>query len=79
MLRTENIEHAVQRNRDELFRFGTALIFIVGIMLFTIVRTDGGTDGILLVAAAMKDRPQNGVGVLDLYVMACPPRETPHS
>jgi len=53
VLRTENIEHAVQRNRDELFRFGTALIFIVGIMLFTIVRTDGGTDGILMVAAAM--------------------------
>ncbi|SFU04765.1 inorganic phosphate transporter [Sedimentitalea nanhaiensis] len=53
MLRTENIESAVQRNRDELFRFGTALLFIVGIMLFTIVRTDGGIDGILLVAAAM--------------------------
>jgi len=53
VLRTETIEHAVQRNRDELFRFGTALIFIVGIMLFTIVRTDGGTDGILMVAAAM--------------------------
>lgn len=53
MLRTENVESAVQRNRDELFRFGTALIFIVGIMLFTIVRTDGGIDGILLVAAAM--------------------------
>ncbi|MDU8911663.1 anion permease [Aestuariicoccus sp. MJ-SS9] len=53
MLRTENIETAVQRNRDELFRFGTALIFIVGIMLFTIVRTDGGMDGILLVVAAM--------------------------
>lgn len=53
MLRTEKIESAAQRNRDELFRFGTALLFIVGIMLFTIVRTDGGTDGILLVAAAM--------------------------
>ena len=53
MLRTENIEDAVQRNRDELFRFGTALIFIVGIMLFTIVRTDGGIDGTLLVVAAM--------------------------
>ncbi len=53
MLRTESIESAVQRNRDELFRFGTALIFIVGIMLFTIVRTDGGVDGVLLVAAAM--------------------------
>ena len=53
MLRTENVENAVQRNRDELFRFGTALIFIVGIMLFTIVRSDGGIDGTLLVAAAM--------------------------
>lgn len=53
MLKTENIEDAVQRNRDELFRFGTALIFIVGIMLFTIVRTDGGIDGTLMVAAAM--------------------------
>lgn len=53
MMRTEKIESATQRNREELFRFGTALLFIVGIMLFTIVRTDGGTDGILLVAAAM--------------------------
>ncbi|MBW4986020.1 inorganic phosphate transporter [Mameliella sp. CS4] len=53
VLRTEKIESAAQRNRDELFRFGTALLFIVGIMLFTIVRTDGGIDGILLVAAAM--------------------------
>ncbi|MBF9059365.1 inorganic phosphate transporter [Rhodobacterales bacterium HKCCSP123] len=53
MLRTERVESAIQVNRDELFRFGTALIFIVGIMLFTIVRTDGGIDGILLVVAAM--------------------------
>lgn len=53
VLRTEKIENAAQRNRDELFRFGTALLFIVGIMLFTIVRTDGGIDGTLLVAAAM--------------------------
>lgn len=53
MLKTEKIESAVQVNRGELFRFGSALIFIVGIMLFTIVRTDGGVDGILLVVAAM--------------------------
>lgn len=53
MLRTDRVESAVQLNRDELFRFGTALIFIVGIMLVTIVRTDGGVDGVLLVAAAM--------------------------
>ena len=53
MLKNESIETAVQLNRSELFRFGTALIFIVGIMLFTIVRTDGGINGTLLVAAAM--------------------------
>ncbi len=51
--KTEHVEAAVQLNREELFRFGTALLFIVGIMLFTIVRTDGGIDGTLLVAAAM--------------------------
>ena len=53
MLQTERVESAIQLNRDELFRFGTALIFIVGVMLFTIVRTDGGVDGVLLVIAAM--------------------------
>ncbi|WP_181868952.1 hypothetical protein [Yoonia sediminilitoris] len=51
--KTEKIENAAQRNRDELVRFGTALLFVVDIMLFTIVRTDGGIDGTLLVAAAM--------------------------
>ncbi len=53
MLRTDRVESAMQLNRQELFRIGTALLFIVGIMLFTIVRTDGGVDGILLVVAAM--------------------------
>ena len=53
MLNTERVESAIQLNRDELFRFGTSLLFIVGVMLFTIVRTDGGVDGILLVIAAM--------------------------
>ncbi|GGE61838.1 inorganic phosphate transporter [Actibacterium pelagium] len=53
MLHTDRVESAVKVNRAELFRFGTALIFIVAIMLFTIVRTDGGTDGVLLVVAAM--------------------------
>ena len=53
MLRIDRIEKAAQLNRDELVRFGTALLFIVGIMLFTIVRTDGGTQGVLLVIAAM--------------------------
>ncbi len=54
MLRIDRIEKAAQLNRDELFRFGTALLFIVGIMLFaTTLRTQDGTHSILLVAAAM--------------------------
>jgi PiT family inorganic phosphate transporter len=53
MLSTDKVEAAVRLNRDELFRFGVALLFIVGIMLFTIVRTEGGVDGVLLVVAAM--------------------------
>ncbi|MFY0690492.1 MAG: inorganic phosphate transporter [Paracoccaceae bacterium] len=53
MLKTENVETAVRLNREELFRFGMALIFIVGIMLVAMARTDGGIDGTLLVAAAM--------------------------
>lgn len=53
VLRIARIEKAAQLNRDELFRFGTALLFIVGIMLFTIVRTESGTHGVLLVIAAM--------------------------
>ena len=53
MLRTDRVESAIQLNRNELFRFGTALIFIVGIMLFVTARTDEGVDGVLLVIAAM--------------------------
>ena len=37
MLKTENVENAVRLNREELFRFGTALLFIVGIMLTAIL------------------------------------------
>jgi PiT family inorganic phosphate transporter len=53
MLRISRIEQAAQVNRDELFRFGAALLFIVGIMLFTIVRVEDSTHGVLLVIAAM--------------------------
>jgi len=53
MLRINRIEQAAQLNRDELVRFGAALLFIVGIMLFTVVRTDNSTHGVLLVIAAM--------------------------
>lgn len=53
MLKTENVETAVRLNREELLRFGVALVFIVGIMLVATARTSGGVDGTLLVAAAM--------------------------
>src|SRR6056297_3728335 len=53
MLKTENIEMAIERNRDELFRFGTALIFLAGIMVY--VRSIGADapNMVMLVAAAM--------------------------
>lgn len=53
LVENRKVENAAQPKRDELVRFGTALLFIVGIMLFDIVRTDKGIDGTLLVAAAM--------------------------
>lgn len=53
MLNINKVEKVAQLNRDELFRFGVALLFIVGIMLFTIVRVESGTHGVLLVIAAM--------------------------
>ena len=47
------LEEAAQINRGELFRFGSALLFIVAIMMFTTVRVDAGPNGVLLVVAAM--------------------------
>ncbi len=46
-------EEAAQINRAELFRFGSALLFIIAIMMFTTARVDGGPNGVLLVVAAM--------------------------
>ena len=43
------IEHAAERSRPEVLRFGLALLFVVGIMLYTWA-TGGGS--IMLVAAA---------------------------
>ena len=47
------VEKAAAVNRQELFRFGAALLFIVGIMLFTIARMEPGPQGVMLVVAAM--------------------------
>jgi len=46
------IEKATRSGQNELFRFGIALIFIVGVMLFTAMRGDG-QGGLILVIAAM--------------------------
>lgn len=49
-----DIEHATQRSRREMFRFGTALLFIIVIMLFTAnLQTGTGVVSIELVIAAM--------------------------
>lgn len=47
------IETATQANRPELFRVGVALLFVVGIMLFALMRPVEGIHGVLLVIAAM--------------------------
>ena len=53
MMNVQKVEKALLVNRGELFRLGSALLFIVAIMLFTVARHGGGTDGTLLVIAAM--------------------------
>ncbi len=49
----DTIESATKISRKELFRMGTALLFIVGIMLFTYNRMDSNSGSMLLVIAAM--------------------------
>ncbi len=47
------LEEGLLVNRAELFRLGTAILFIVLIMLFALSRGPVGPSGVLLVAAAM--------------------------
>ncbi len=49
----DSLENATKISRKELFRLGTALLFIVGIMLFTYNRIDDNSGSMLLVIAAM--------------------------
>lgn len=53
IVNVQKLEKALLVNRGELFRFGSALLFIVGVMLFTVSRDAGGPHGTLLVIAAM--------------------------
>ncbi|MDG6777466.1 inorganic phosphate transporter [Thiomicrorhabdus sp. zzn3] len=49
-----DIEHATHKSRKEMFRFGTALLFIILIMLFTAnLQTGTGVVSVELVIAAM--------------------------
>ncbi len=49
-----DIEKATERGRIELFRLGIGLIFIVGVMLYVAIRSQGlGEGGVMLVIAAM--------------------------
>jgi len=47
------LEDALLVNREELFRFGTAVLFVIVIMLFAVSRGAQGPHGLLLIAAAM--------------------------
>jgi len=47
------IEQATKFGRSELFRLGLALIFIVGIMLYSVASIANVPGGVMLVAAAM--------------------------
>ncbi len=47
------IEKTTLLNRNEFFRFGMALVFLIAIMLFTMARTDSDAHGMLLVVAAV--------------------------
>ncbi len=47
------LEDALLVNRAELFRFGTAVLFVIVIMIFAVSRGATGPHGLLLVAAAM--------------------------
>lgn len=49
----DSLENATKISRKELFRLGTALLFIVAIMLFTYNRVDASSGSTLLVIAAM--------------------------
>jgi len=53
VLNVQKVEKALLVNRGELFRFGSAILFIVAIMIFALSRNAGGTHGTLLVIAAM--------------------------
>ena len=59
------IEYATWVGRKELFRLGTALLFIIGIMLFTISR-EGAVSHLLVVAAMIGGYMALNIGANDV-------------
>ncbi len=47
------IERATRKSRTELFRLGTALLFVVGVMLYSGMSVGEIPNGYMLVVAAM--------------------------
>ncbi len=64
----ENIEDATRPGRKELFRLGMALLFIVGIMLYSGVNVDNSIDGhyMLMIAAMIGGYMAINIGANDV-------------
>ncbi|MGY9105776.1 MAG: inorganic phosphate transporter, partial [Alphaproteobacteria bacterium] len=56
VLRNQNVKPAKKSagfDRNDLFRLGVAILFVVGVMFFTGIQTAPGSSGVMLVIAAM--------------------------
>ena len=62
----DEIERATKRGRNELFRIGMALLFIVGVMLYAGLRGDGEFSLILVVAAMIGGYMAMNIGANDV-------------
>jgi PiT family inorganic phosphate transporter len=61
-----DIDDATQQSRRELFRIGTALLFIVGIMLYTIAENNGSSSSLLIIAAMIGGYMAMNIGANDV-------------
>lgn len=61
-----DIEKATRPGQNELFRFGIALIFIVGVMLFVAMRGDGQASLMLVIAAMIGGYMAMNIGANDV-------------
>ena len=52
-LKVKALKKSTLYNRDEAFRLGAAILFLVGIMIFTSFQAEPGSNGVLLVVASI--------------------------